>query len=276
MRDNFGMVVRYLVTLFIFAFYIAFVFFSFSGNYSFLFTFDYWFTTISTTSVAVFLRWMYSDRGVEVELEKNDKIKAKEQAKSNLVQQVIDKDLVGELEEAIKEKNEENKLKAYRVKCDKRINHLKVKSWYKINRVNRLKRWKERKEETYKPEFNVETVKVTHYRYDLDEMLSSFYKEPNDKRNKRRTKNGKVVGSLRMNLLTLVFIGAIKGAEVLFTDFTREDLIVLFSQLATFLLNIYNGYGLGRKFISNDYSSNLSEDFTFLSSFLKKQKVEVV
>jgi hypothetical protein len=272
MRDNFGLVVRYVITLLIFAFYIAFVFFSFTGNYEFLLTFDYYFTTLSTTSVAIFLRWMYSDRGVEVELENNDKIVAKEQAKSNLVKNVIDNDLVGELEEAIIKKNKDNKLKAYRTKCDKKVNHLKTKSWYKFNRKKRLKKWRDKKQETYDSEFNVDTVKVTYYRFDLDEMLSSFYKEPNDNRNKRSTKNGKVIGSFKMNVFTIVAIALVKGAEVLFTDFTREDVVVLISQLVTFFLNIYSGYNLGKKFIKNDYSSNLSEDYTFLSSFLKQNK----
>lgn len=253
-------------------FYVAFVFFSFSGNYKFLLTYDYWFTTMSTTGVAIFLRWLYSDRGVEVELEHNEKITAKEQLKSILIKKVVDNQLTDKLEVAILKRNQENKLKAYHTKCDVKINYLKIKAWYKLFRKKRLQYWKDRKDEIGNDDFNIDAIrKVRYYRFSIDDVMSSFYKENKYDRTTRRTKNSRVVNSLRANVLTVVVIGCLKGMELFWTDFTREDIIVLIGQILTFLLNIYNGYNLGRLFIKEDYSSNLSEDYSFLEYFLNQQ-----
>ena len=106
---------RGTITVLIVGVYVGKVFYDLNGNYSFLTEFDYYFTTISTTSLALFLRWLYSDTGLEVELNKNDKIKAKETLKAELIQEVNDLDLVDVLELAIIAKNKVNKLKEYKI-----------------------------------------------------------------------------------------------------------------------------------------------------------------
>ena len=65
---------------------------------------------------------------------------------------------------------------------------------------------------------------------------------------------------------------SLKGIEVFSKGFSREDLFILFGQLTIFSVNIYTGYNLGRDYIKNSYSSNLSHDYTFLKSFLKANK----
>ena len=133
--------------------------------------------------------------------------------------------------------------------------------------------WKDRKEEIDLEGFNIDAIKfVKYYRFSIDDVMSTFYKENKHDRKTRRTKNSRVINSLRANMLTVIVIGSLKGMELLWTDFSREDVIVLIGQLLTFLLNIYNGYNLGRLFIKEDYSSNLSEDYSFLEYFLNKHK----
>ena len=269
--DRLDIWIRWLVTFFIYSFYIASVFFVMTGNYQFLFTYSYWWTTISTTSLSIFLRWLFSDSGLEKELLVNDKIKGKEREKSILIQEVHDKDLVDELKIDIDKKNEDLKLEAYKNKCDLKINFYSRKSWYKLFRKKLLNKWRNNKREIYTDEFNLAIIKVSCYQYNIDEMLSSFYKENGNER-RRKTKNMKVVNSTRANVLTFLFIAILRGAEFLIKDFSREDIMVLLGQIIVFTLNIYNGNKLGKNFVKEDYSQNLTDDYVFLKTFLKKHK----
>lgn len=270
--DRLDRALRIFVTIVIYAIYIGLVFFSINGNYLFLFTFDYWFTTISTTALSLFLRWLYSDGGVEKELEENEKITSKENEKGKLIQEVIDKNLVDLLGAEIVMVNKEKKLEAYKNLCDKKIMFWKNKAWWKLGRKRLLNKWRNKKKEIIDKTLNIDIVKVNYYRYSIDEMLSTFYKDSDGNNNKRRTKNQKVINSTKSNVITILSIAILKGAEFLLSSFTREDLIVLGGQIIAFTMNIYIGRKLGKEFIRIDYSRNLSDDFVFLKTFLKKHK----
>jgi len=270
--DNLSKALRIFITVLVYGIYIGMVFFAIEGNYSFLFTFDYWFTTSSTTMLALFLRWLYSDSGLEKELLNNDKIHGKEEVKSELIDTVLKNNLVDVVKVEIDIANKASKLRAYETKCDKKINFYREKAWWKINRKRRLEYWRRKRSEINDDDFNIGTVRVEHYKYDIDEMLSSFYKNPKGKSGKRRSKNQKVLNSTKANLITFLSIATLKGIEYTLTDFVKEDLIILFGQVIVFTLNIYNGIALGKAFVKEDYSSNLSDDIVFMKTVLKNNK----
>jgi len=270
--DRLDKALRIFITGLIYGLYIGLVFFSINGNYLFLLTFEYWITVSSTTALSLFLRWLYSDTGLEKELSNNEKISAKEQTKSELIKEVHDKNLVDLLDYEIKKRNKENKIEEYKKQCDKKIMFWKEPSILRPKFIRNIyiEKWRNRRDLLKEEEFNIDVVRLSYYRYDKDEMLSSFYKDHNSEENKRRTKNQKVLNSTKANLITFLSMAVLKGLEVFFTDFSKEDIIVLIGQLIAFTLNIYNGYNLGKTFIREDYSRNLSDDYVFLKTFLKK------
>lgn len=271
--DRWDSFFRWLITTLVFGFYIALVFFNIQGNWMFLLTFDYYFTTISSTSVSLLLRWIWSDKGVEYEIINNTEISEKQQSKDNQIQKITQNNLVDLLEVAINKANQEEKKKEYKTICDKKINSLKQKGWYKLFREKRLATWKQRKLECIEDEFNWDTVNIKYYKYDMDEMLCSFYKENPNNRKRRKSKNEKVINSTRTNLVTILVLAVLKGTEIFVSAFNTEDILVLLGQLIVFTMNISNGYKLGKGFIREDYSRNLSEDYVFLKTFLKTQGV---
>jgi len=263
---------RGTITVLIVGVYVGKVFYDLNGNYSFLTEFDYYFTTISTTSLALFLRWLYSDTGLEVELNKNDKIRAKETLKAELIQEVNDLDLVDVLELAIIAKNKVNKLKEYKIICDTRVNFFREKAWWKFGRKRLLAKWRDKRKEIGTEEFSIDAIKLKYYEYNSDEMLSSFYKENKQQKRYRKTKADKVVNSTKANLLSFIGIAVLKGADWIRKDFSESDLIILGGQLIIFFLNIYSGYNLGKSFVKEDYSQNLTDDYIFLKSIIKNNK----
>lgn len=266
----FTKVFRFLITFFVFGFYVAMVFFSFRQNWLFLLTWEYWIDTSSSTALALMFRWLYSDSGVAKELELNDDIRELEEGKAKEVAKVNQNNLTDLLKLDIDEKNTENKTEAYRTKCQKRINYLREKRWWKINRKKRLERWKVRKQNTYNDDFDVKTVRVAYYRYDFDEMMSTFYKQPNSERVRRQSKDGFIFSSLRTNIITLLAMMIYNALEIFSKDFTPEALTILLGKLVIFSVNIYTGQNLGREYIRNIYSSNLTDDYAFLKGFNKK------
>jgi len=270
-KDWWSKTLRIAITGLIYGVYIALVFFSFRGNIEFLFTFEYWTSVTTTTLFSLMLRWLYSDTGVEKEIRTNEDIKLLEKGKSKLVTQVNSSNLTGELKRVIDNANIQNKIQAYKDKCDRKINYYREKGVLKPFRKSLLNKWRERKEFMNNDEFNINSIRVPHYKYDIDEMLSSFYKEHNNNKRYRIRKNQKVLSSLKTNVLTLFGIMLIKALEILEKGFTKEDLLVLGGQLITFTINIYTGYNLGKDYIKSDYSSNLTDDYVFLKDFLSKQ-----
>lgn len=268
-RSWFARTFRIVITFLVFAFYIGAIFFAFRQNWQFLLTFEYWIDTSTSTALAFMFRFLYSDEGINKELEDNNKIKQQEEGKAKLIARVNGNNLTGELKDEIEKRNKRNKLKEYKNKIDGKIMFYQNRSKLFPFRKTLLKKWQTRKQNMKNEDFNIEGLKVKHYRYNLDEMLSSFYKEPNKNRYTRMNKDQFVFSSLRTNMITIIAFMVYNALSVFAKEFTQEDLWITSGKLIIFALNIYTGYGLGRKFISNEYGSNLSEDYTFLKEFLK-------
>ncbi len=271
-RSWFATIFRWAITLFVFGFYIALVFFGFRQNWAFMLTFEYWVDTLSATALALMFRWLYSDSGVNKELEVNTDIKDMETGKASVVAEVNSKKLTGELKNKIDKTNNNNKLAAYKTVCDKKIIYYKDKKWWKFNRKRHLAKWKAKKEFILHDEFNLSTIKVAYYRYDIDEMMSTVYKQPNKERTSRVSKNQFVISSLRTNVITILAIMVYNALDLFRKGFSEEAVVVLLGKLVIFTVNIYTGFNLGREYIKNIYSSNLTDDYVFLKDFIATQK----
>lgn len=261
---------KILITFLVFAFYIGGVFFAYRQSWEFLLTFGYWFDTVSSTTLAFVFRWLYSDTGVSHELEMNEKIKAKEELKSGLIGEVTSKDLVGELKELIDKKNRTNKLQAYKDKIDRKLVYYRERGKLYPFKKRKYNKWSKKKKQVYEEDFNLNNIKVKYYRYDLDEMLSSFYKEQYNEITTRINKDQFVLSSLRTNVFTILVLMIYNATVLLPKDFSWESVSLLIGKLIIFTLNIYNGYKLGKKYISVLYSDVLSKDFEFLKTFIKE------
>jgi len=266
---------RFFLTFLIFGIYIALVFFSFRNNWEFLLTFEYWIDTLTSTALALTFRWLYSDSGVDAELRDSKDIREAELGKGKLVSIINHQDLTNELKKEIDIINTQNKIIAYKNLCDKKVRFYSSKSILKPFRKTFLQKWRENKKEIDTEDFNINSIKITYYKYDLDEMLSTFYKEPNGDGSKRRSKNDTVINSTKTNVITLLAMVILKSMEILTKGFNFEDIVILLGQLTMFSINIYTGYKLGRDYIKNEYSRNLSEDYAFLKGFINKHKDKI-
>lgn len=262
---------RWTLTTLIFLFYIAITFFSFRGNWEFLKTFEYYATTISATSIAWFLRWLWSEKGLETRLVNSQDIKDKERGKDKLVQKVNSNNLTDLLDLELDEINKVNKTKQYKNKCERKIKRYQTKKgWLK---KRRYEYWKEQRRLVDTEDFNIDIVHVKYYKYDIDSMLSSTYKTSYEVET-RGNLNKAVMGSYRTNIVTMVAFAVLGGLTVFLSEFSTEDLFVLLGRLLVFVMNIYSGYNLGVKFINTSYSKDLSKDYIVLKSFLKKHKID--
>jgi hypothetical protein len=212
---------------------------------------------------------MYSNKGLEIRLNKSLDIAEKEQGKSDLVYQVNTNNLTDLLENEIEVTNKATKLKEYKNKCERKRNFYQGKKWFK----GRYQYWKQERIDCDKSDFNIKIKKVKYYRYDLDAMLSSTYKS-GVQIETRGNLNKEVLGSFRTNVVTLIAFALLGALQVFIKDFSSEDLFVLIGRLLVFLMNIYSGITLGMGFVDNRYSNDLSKDYTYLKGFLAKHKVE--
>lgn len=274
-NDFWGEFFRWLLTALVYGFYIGSVFVYFRSDWNFLFTFEYWVSILSSTAFAFFLRWLWSDKGLEKRLENNLEISDKEKGKAKLITVVNSSNLTDELEKDINIKNEENKKQAWINHCDSKIKHLKRKSIFKLFRKTRLQKWKEEKEFISSDEFNLDIIRVTYYKYDIDEMMCSFYKQGKNKKKTRGNKNKKILNSYKTNIITFVSFAVLKAIEVFISKWSPEDVLILAGQIIVFTINIYTGYKLGKDFIDEEYSSDLTDDYVFLKDFLKRKGVVV-
>jgi len=269
---------RYLITTLIYAFVIATVFFAFSGDWTFLTSFQYYVTTFTTTFFAMFLRFLWCDKGEAVALNIVDDIKAKEDAKKALIGKVVDNNLVGELEDFAIKETKINKETEYQAKLDKKVAYLK-KGWYKPFRVYRYNVWVERRNEflDYKSglenDFNLDNIRISHYKVTIDDLLSVSHIQKTKDKKKRYNKSKKIFSSYQTNILTFIGSAIVGGANVFIKNFVLEDLMILLSQVIIFTLNIYSGYNIGLNGILQDYSTDLSDDYTLLKRFLKLNDV---
>jgi hypothetical protein len=117
-RDWFAKAFRILITFIVFAVLIAGVFYRLEQNWIFLTEWGYWIDTTTSTAIAFMFRWLYSDSGLQKELELNKDIIVKENGKRNLVGEVNSKGLTDLLDLKIKKENKKAKLHAYQIKDD--------------------------------------------------------------------------------------------------------------------------------------------------------------
>ena len=267
---------RYTITTLIYLFVIASVFFYFTGDWSFLKSFQYYITTFTTTFFAMFLRFIWVDKGEQVALLTHNDIKIKEDAKRKLIKEVVDRNLIDNLETYVINETKKEKEKEYKKLLDRKVKYLKIKG-LKPFRKYRYNKWVQRRKEFLEyltgveSDFNLDNIKVSHYKITIDDILSvSHIQQSKDKR-KRYNKKKNVLSSYQTNVITFVGSAVISGASVLLSKFVVEDLIILLSQIIIFTLNIYSGYNLGLNGILQDYSTNLSDDYVLLKRFLKEE-----
>ena len=259
---------RWLITTLVFGIYIALTFFSLRGNGEFLTDFEYYLTTISATSLAWFLRYLWSTKGLEMRLSRSKDIKDKETGKSDLVSKINNNYLTDVLETKIDKTNKEEKLKQYKNKCEKKYKSCKQSKFFKW----RASYWKEERESCDREDFNIDVVRVKYYKYDIDGMLSSSYK-PTSTTETRGNMNKTILTSYRTNIVTLVSFAILGGLQVFLGSYSSEDLFVLIGRLFVFTMNIYNGLRLGISFVDSDYSRDLSKDYVFLKTVLKENGI---
>jgi len=267
----------WVLTVSAFVFITAGVFFAITGNWEYLTTFGYWVTTASTTFLALFLRALWQEKGSMIAMTTNLEIKDKEKAKTLLIKDVNTKNLVGELELFVKKETADNKVTAYKNKCDHKVQVLTPRK-LKYRRKYRLAKWKDRQHNMVEyialrpSDINMDNIRISHYKITIDDVLS-VSNSPYDKNKKRRYSKGKnLKNSYQTNILTLVASGVTSGMNVIVGNFDKEDILIWISQILIFLVNIYSGYQLGLRGILVDYSSDLSDDFVLLNRFLKENE----
>ena len=271
MNDNFfnwwSELLRWLITTLVFGFYIALTFFSFRGDWTFLGDFEYYTATLSATSVAWFLRWIWAVKGLEIALGKSQDIHDKQLGKENLVREINQNNLTDLLDLAIKKENKQTKLKEYKNKCERKRNKYK-KSKLPFSK-NRYKHWKQERINCDKEEFDVNVVKVRYYKYDIDSMLSSTYR-PNHDTETRGNINLELFKSFRISIITMIVFAVLGAINIWLKDYSNDDLIILGGKLLMFLINMYSGHDLGKKFVLSKYSNDLTKDYAFMKKVLKE------
>ena len=268
----------WLLTISAFIFITAGVFFVITGEWYYLTTFSYWITTATTTFLALFLRGLWQTKGSTIAMTTHKEIKEKEEAKTNLIIDVQSNNLVGELEEYVINETRQNKITAWKNKCDYKVQSLSNKSVFKFRRKHRLEEWKQHQLDILdlingkETDFNLDNVKISHYIITIDDILS-VSNSPYDKNKKKRYSKGRMLkSSYQTNVLTLVASATVSGMNIIVGNFDKEDILLWISQILIFLVNIYSGYRLGIRGIVVDYSSDLSDDYVLLKKFLKQNK----
>jgi hypothetical protein len=267
----------WVLTVSAFIFITAGVFFAITGDWEYLLTFGYWVTTASTTFLALFLRALWQSKGELIGMTSIPEIKEKEEAKAGKIKEVTDKNLVGELDTFCKKETADNKVTAYKNKCDHKVQILTPRK-LKYRRKYRLAKWKVRQHNMVeyiagrKSNINMDNIRISHYKITIDDVLS-VSNSPYDKNKKRRYSKGKnLKNSYQTNILTLFASATVTGMNVIVGNFNKEDILLWISQILIFLVNIYSGYNLGLRGILVDYSSDLSDDFVLLNRFLKENE----
>ena len=258
---------RWSITFLVFAFYTALTFFSLTGDWSFLKEFSYWFDLFSSTTIAWFLRYLWTQKGLEVQLFKSTDIREKEMGKDKVVTQLTQNNLIDVLEDEIVRYNKIEKLKQYKIKCDRKIRTIRNRKWFK----GKLEYWKSERIRCGELDFDVDVVRVNYYKYDIDSMLSSTYR-PSHEVETRGNINKEIVKSFRVSIITLIAFGVLGAIQLWLKDYTNDDLILLLGKFIIFILNMQNGFALGGKFINTKYSNDLTKDYTFMKRVLKLNK----
>jgi hypothetical protein len=260
---------RWLITLLIFAIYTALTFFSLDGDWSFLTRFGYWFDLFTSTTLAWFLRYLWTFKGLEAMLFKSVEIKEQEQGKADLIMEINSKNLTDVLEHKIEVANTKEKKKQYRIKCDRKIRkHWGFKKLFKKWHEKKADYWKQERIDCDNPEFDIDAIKVKYYKYDIDSMLTSTYR-PSHEVEVRGNIGLEIVKSFRISIITMIVFAVLGAIQIWLKDYSNDDLVILGGKLLMFLINMYSGYDLGGKFIKSKYSNDLTKDYVFMKSIIK-------
>jgi len=271
--ENFwGDFFRWAITTIVFGYYVATIFFVLRGDWEFLKEFEYWNTTLTSTTIAIFLRWMWAYKGLTDKLITSTFIKEKEEGKSNLIAEVNSRDLTDELNIYIEDKNNKAKRKAWDKKVDSKIKKYQQRSLNPFRKIL-LNKWKNEREYTQSKDFNIDVIKVTYYKFNIDDVLTAYYKEQSKTSSKRITLNSKVVSSTRVNAITFIVMGVLAGTQVFMRDFSWEQFFIMLGKFIMFLVNMYSGYKMGQEFVDIDYNKHLTDDYVLLKSFLKEKNI---
>jgi|LGOV01.1.fsa_nt_gb hypothetical protein len=268
-------ILRWTITTLVFGFYIALTFFSFRGDWNFLKDFEYWTVTLSATSIAWFLRFLWASKGLNLRLIKSEDIKEKQIGKGKLIQKININNLTDVLELKIKEVNKKEKLKQYKNKCLMKKQKYQGKKWFPFKGYSkkRFEFWKQEHINVDKEDFNVDVVRVKYYKYDIDSMLSSSYK-PSKQTETRGNLNVSIAKSYRTTMITMIAFAVLGALQVFIKDFSGEALFVLLGRLIVFVINIYSGLNLGISFVDSIYSKDLTNDYVFMKRVLKESKIK--
>lgn len=256
---------RWGITLLVFGLYTALTFFALDGDWSFLGRFSYWFDLLASTTLAWFLRYLWMFKGLNNALFNSQDIKEKEIGKGKVVEEINSNSLTDVLQTSIDVTNESNKLIQYRLKCDRKIRKYRGTKYFK----GRLEYWKQERINCDKEEFDVNVVKVRYYKYDIDSMLSSTYR-PNHDTETRGNINLELFKSFRISIITMIVFAVLGAINIWLKDYSNDDLIILGGKLLMFLINMYSGHDLGKKFVLSKYSNDLTKDYAFMKKVLKE------
>lgn len=260
---------RWLITTLVFGIYIALTFVYFTGDWKFLTDFEYWTVTLSSTSIAWFLRFLWTDKGLATELFRNQEIHEKEQGKDLVIEQITKNNLTDVLEGQIDVINKKEKTKQYKNKCERKMRQHRNSRMFKKYHSKRADYWKNERVRCDQDDFNVDTVRVAYYKYDIDSMLSSKYRPSHEVETRGDIKR-EVAKSYRITVVTMIVFMVLGALQIFAKEYNAEDLVVLFGRLLVFLMNIYNGFGLGVNFVRSKYSNDITKDYVFMKRVLKE------
>ena len=256
----------WLITFLVFGFYTALTFFRLTGEWEFLKEFSYWFDLVSSTTIAWFLRYLWVFKGIAIALFKSIEIKEKEKGKGKAIAEITSRNLTDELEKEIERINGIEKRKQYKLKCERKIRHLRNRKTFKNDK--KLEYWKKELINANNVNFDIDIVKVKYYKYDIDSMLSSTYR-PSHEVETRGNITGEIFKSFRVSILTMLGFAILGAVQLWLKDYTNDDLIILLGKFLIFLVNMYSGFALGNKFIDTKYSNDLTKDYTLMKRVLK-------
>ncbi len=266
-----GELFRWLITFLVFGFYTAITFFSLTGNWDFLNEFSYWFDLASSTTLAWFLRYMWTFKGLEHMLFTSSDIKEKEQGKGKVIADINSNNLTDILQVEIDIANKKEKLKQYKIKCERKIRKFRNKKYKK----RRLKYWVNERIECDKEDLDIDAVKVKYYRYDIDSMLSSAYR-PSHEVDVRGNINSEIFKSFRVSIITMLAFAVLGAVQLWLKDYSTDDLVILIGKFIIFIINIFSGYSLGTRFVNSKYSNDLTKDYAFMKRVLKQNPPSLV
>ncbi len=273
---------RNIVTGFSYFFVIGIVFFAFEGDWKYLIELDFYSKTATTTILALFLRWVWHKQGVD-SARKDDEIKSLEESKTRRANQVSEQNRIDALRNKIEEHNDNNKAKAYKDKCDKKLmkyapkksrlkwreQRLRQKENFWIDQKNYINQWLDGDKEA----ININNIRwVSYYKVSLSELMSIENEYAPQHRRQRSNKKKQLTRSYGLNALTFGLYAFVYGVDIVTRDFTLQALFLMIVQALILTVNIYMGVRLGIAFVKGDYKNDLVEDTAFLQEFLNQTK----